>query len=181
MPHIHTFDGNYDQTASAFIIRTDGNKPRLLLHRHKKSNKYLHFGGHIEIDENPWQAIAHELEEEIGYTLDQLNVLQPEISLPRFEGTHTVIHPLPVAVVSHPYDLSLKHLHTDISWVFATDQEPKLNPGADESSDIRALTKEQLESIPENEIFKNIRILSLYSLTTCLEEWKQVPASVYRL
>lgn len=181
MPHIHTTEGAYDQTASAFIIRVDGDEPRILLHRHKKLKKYLHFGGHIEIGENPWQAIAHEVEEETGYTLDQLDVLQPRISLPRFEGKYTVIHPLPLAVISHPYDLTLEHKHTDISWVFITNQDPSIKPGKDESSIIVTLTLDQLQKIPKDEMFENIRILSLYSMETCLKEWERTPANAFRL
>ena len=64
MPHIHTKPGQHDHTVSAFIVRLDGKQPRILLHRHKKSGVYMQFGGHIELHENPWQAISHELLEE---------------------------------------------------------------------------------------------------------------------
>lgn len=36
MAHIHTKPGQHDLTASAYIIRDDGNEPVVLLHRHKK-------------------------------------------------------------------------------------------------------------------------------------------------
>lgn len=181
MPHIHTADGSYDQTASAFIIRIDGSEPRILLHRHKKLNRHLQFGGHIETNENPWQTIAHELQEEIGYTFEQLQVLQPKISLPSFEGEFTIIHPHPLAIVSHPYDLTLKHYHTDTSWVFVTDQDPLLPAGDDESKDVVTLTKSQLKELPKDDIFENIRVLSLYALDVCLPKWQRIPANEFRL
>jgi 8-oxo-dGTP pyrophosphatase MutT (NUDIX family) len=181
MPHIHTDVGNYDQTASAFILRLDGDEPRLLLHRHKKLKFYLQFGGHIEVNENPWQTVSRELREEIGYAFDQLKVLQPSVSPPKFEGKYTVIHPQPMAIASHPFDLTLIHFHTDTCWVFVTDQEPSLKAGIDESRDITAFTKSQLQLIPDGEIFDNIRVLGLYAIETCLPEWIGINANEFRL
>lgn len=77
MAHIHTEPGQHDHTASGFIVRTDTPEPTLILHRHKKTGKYMQFGGHIELDETPWQAVRHELMEESGYDLSDLQILQP--------------------------------------------------------------------------------------------------------
>lgn len=86
MAHIHTNPGEHDLTASAFIVRDDFEEPRLLLHMHKKLHILLQPGGHVELNENPWQAIEHELREETGYTFDELEVLQPKDRL-RFSPT----------------------------------------------------------------------------------------------
>src|SRR3954465_16018556 len=77
MPHIHTEPGQHDHTVSAYIFRTDFSEPKVMLHLHKKHGTYMQFGGHIELNENPWQAITHELREEAGYELDELFILQP--------------------------------------------------------------------------------------------------------
>ena len=66
MAHIHTQPGQHDHTASAYIIRTDLDTPRIMLHLHRKIGKYLQFGGHVELNETPWQAVVHELREESG-------------------------------------------------------------------------------------------------------------------
>lgn len=78
MPHIHTQPGQHDHTASAFIIRTDGTEPRILFHMHKKIKKLMQPGGHVELHETPWQAVVHEIEEEAGYEISQLKILQPK-------------------------------------------------------------------------------------------------------
>jgi len=64
MAHIHTAPNQHDHTVTAYIIRIDKDEPRALLHMHKKLNVLLPVGGHIELDETPWAAMAHELEEE---------------------------------------------------------------------------------------------------------------------
>lgn len=71
MPHIHTKPGQYDHTVTAYIVRTDGDDPKVLLHMHRKLGMLLPPGGHVELDETPWAAMAHELTEESGYTLDE--------------------------------------------------------------------------------------------------------------
>ncbi len=53
MAHIHTQPGQHDHTASAYIFRVDFDEPKLVLHLHRKINKYLQFGGHIELHETP--------------------------------------------------------------------------------------------------------------------------------
>ncbi len=50
----------------------------------------------MELNETPWQAVAHELTEETGYELGQLSILQPVDrieSLPKI-----VVHPAPVLI-----------------------------------------------------------------------------------
>jgi len=63
MAHIHTQPGQHDHTASAYIVRTDFDEPKIMLHLHRKIGKYLQFGGHVELHETPWQAVVHELRE----------------------------------------------------------------------------------------------------------------------
>ena len=58
MAHIHNEPGQHDLTVSAFIINvSDKENPKILLCRHKKLGKLLQPGGHVELDENPWQAV----------------------------------------------------------------------------------------------------------------------------
>src|SRR4051812_49824476 len=99
MPHIHTEDGQHDPTTSAYIVRTDTPEPTILLHKHRKLGKYLQFGGHIELNENPWAAITHEIAEESGYGIDQLTILQPTTLLKKVSGVQ--MHPLPVSYLTH--------------------------------------------------------------------------------
>lgn len=64
MSHIHSGNNQHDLTVTAYIVRIDTPEPQALLHLHKKLGVLLPVGGHVELSETPWQAIAHELEEE---------------------------------------------------------------------------------------------------------------------
>lgn len=68
MPHIHKL---IDFVATAYIVYQDSN---LLIH-HKKLNKWLPIGGHIELDEDPNQALIREIQEETGLSPNQFTII----------------------------------------------------------------------------------------------------------
>ena len=178
MPHIHTQPGEHDHTVSAFIIRTDGPEPRLLLHRHKRLNKYMQIGGHVELNETPWQAITHELLEESGYDISQLRILQPAVRVTALdEGVS--LHPYPVATNTHPIMLEPLHYHTDTAYALVTDEEPRHPIGDDESTDIRLISCAELDALSDDDIYKNVRTLAQFVLDECLKNWEQIPTSEF--
>ncbi len=59
MPHIHRL---YDWVVSAFIVHKD----RTLLCYHKKYKEWLPVGGHVDLDEDPEEALFKEIREECG-------------------------------------------------------------------------------------------------------------------
>mgnify|MGYP001683399595 FL=1 len=78
MPHIHNKPGQHDICVSGYIVKiTEGDEPRIILHKHRKLKMLLQFGGHVELDETPWQAVLREIAEESGYDKNQLKLLQP--------------------------------------------------------------------------------------------------------
>lgn len=175
MPHIHTEDGHHDLTASAIIIRSDTPEPTAMLHMHKKLNKFLQFGGHVELDETPWQAINHELKEESGYDLSQLKVLQPKKRI--FFETAGLQHPIPVCLNTHPFNEEGKHFHTDLTFALTTDQQPSSLPAEGESVDIRLFTKAELNALPDSDIHPDIRNILIFVMNECMKNWEQVPTS----
>lgn len=177
MPHIHTDNGHHDLTASAIIIRTDTPEPTTMLHMHKKLNKFLQFGGHVELDETPWQAINHELKEESGYDLSQLYVLQPEKRV-EFE-TPGLQHPIPVCLNTHPFNDEATHFHTDLTFALTTDQAPASKPAEGESVDIRLFTKKELLALPESDIHPDIRNIIIFVMDECMKTWEKVPTSKF--
>lgn len=177
MAHIHTNSGEYDLTASAFVIRDDLAEPRLLLHMHKKLNVLLQPGGHVELHENPWQAIEHELREEAGYTFSELDVLQPKNRLRSLSFAQ--LHPTPVVVNTHDFDAEGTHRHTDMSFVFLAHGEPTLAPEDGESNDIRWLSSEQLNALDTTEIFENVREIGQYVLDHVYQEWESTRADQF--
>jgi 8-oxo-dGTP pyrophosphatase MutT (NUDIX family) len=177
MAHIHTEPGQYDHTVSAFIIRTDSSEPKVMLHLHKKHGTYLQFGGHIELDETPWQAITHELVEEAGYDLDQLSILQPAKRLTHLSND-AIVHPHPVSHNTHIFNDN--HAHIDITYVMIASSIPRHKPAEDESTDIRLFTRSELLALSNEQILENVREIALYILDEIFGYWEEVPTSAFK-
>ncbi len=163
MPHIHTEPGQHDFTVSAYIIRTDFDEPRVMLHKHKRLGIWLQFGGHVELNENPWQTLEHELIEETGYDISQLELL--EVAKPP-QADDSISHPLPFSLNTHL--IGKDHFHNDIGYAFKTDQKPKHNIGEGESKEIALLTRKELLELPDDTIWQNTRNQFLYILDNLL-------------
>lgn len=176
MPHIHTAPGQHDLVVSAFIIRLDQGEPKVLLHMHRKHHVLMQIGGHMELDETPWQAIAHELREECGYKLEDLQVLQPDAE--PVEIDNVVTHPTPVLACT--YKMPDEHFHSDLSWAFVTDRDPAENIGAGESSDIRWLSLAELrEQASKGLAAKDVAEIYGLIVSRYLRTWHRIPASKY--
>jgi 8-oxo-dGTP diphosphatase len=66
MPHIHD---KIDFTVEAFIVHEN----KVLLRKHDKYKLWLSVGGHIELDEDPIEAIIREVKEEVGLNVELFN------------------------------------------------------------------------------------------------------------
>ena len=175
MPHIHTGPNEHDVTASAWIVRMDGDAPRIMLHRHLRLNVFMQFGGHIELDEHPWGSIIRELREEAGYDLDQLQVLQPKNSMTRLNDV--ILLPQPLCIFSATYgDQKPNHFHDDISWAFVTRESPRHVPDNRESEDIVLLDRAQLLALKRNDVWEDVVEIALFIFDTALTQWLPVPA-----
>lgn len=151
MGHIHTAIGDYDFTVGAYIIRNSPSGYQALLHLHKKLGKWLPFGGHIELDENPWQAVLREVEEEIGYTIRNLQIIQPVDTISEFTDISLLPQPLFLAA----YDYDENHKHTDIAFAFIVESDPPGATLADESKEFAWFDLEALAKLPADKIFNN--------------------------
>jgi 8-oxo-dGTP pyrophosphatase MutT (NUDIX family) len=168
MPHIHTATGQHDHTVSAYIFRYDGESDadlenlKLLVHMHKKFGMLLQPGGHVELNENPWAAISHELKEETGYDMDQLHLLQPNMPMvTKLSNPSAILHPVPFFVNTHdastPELDGAVHRHTDTNYIFLTGEAPRHALGEDESQDLRWLSQNEIEELGSDEISSIVR------------------------
>ncbi len=171
MPHIHSEPGQHDHTTSAYIVRLDAVEPTIMLHRHKKLNQYLQFGGHIELNEDPWEALTHELAEESGYKITSLKILQPKPRLLHLTGVQ--MHPLPVSYLTHKFP-GLDHYHTDTAFGFVAEKPPENALALGESEEITLFTSGELSEINSSNIPENVREIALFVLDTCLKKWEIV-------
>ena len=127
MPHINEL---YDYTITAFIVN---NKSEILLLHHPRYGKWLPVGGHIELDEDPEEALFREIAEETGLEAIPLTskpeVVSPEskfILTPNYVDVHEA-NP-PHKHISFTYfmeskfdDFKLSDEHTDMRWFSLND------------------------------------------------------------
>src|SRR5271157_164833 len=82
MAHIHE---KIDFTVAIFIVHDE----KVLLIHHRKLDKWLPLGGHIELDEDPEQAALREAKEESGLDVELLGERPPTTG----PGTRALIAP----------------------------------------------------------------------------------------
>jgi 8-oxo-dGTP pyrophosphatase MutT (NUDIX family)/GNAT superfamily N-acetyltransferase len=99
-------------TASAIVVGRKG----VVLHLHKRLQKWLQPGGHIDVGETPWDAARREAHEETG--------LPVELSAPAPPLVHVDVHPGPRG-----------HRHLDLRYV-VTAPPDKPTPPVGESQDV---------------------------------------------
>lgn len=168
MPHIHLLPGQHDLTISAYIVSKNQNTGHLqvLFHEHKKVGKLMVPGGHVELNENPWEGLVHEILEETGYEINQLHVLQPQ-GLPtiNLNDDHTVQHPIPFVMDTHVMETNVKnHNHINLSYLFYTDETPQHEVTGDESTIFAQLSTNQLKNMSDNEILMSMQKAALAAL-----------------
>lgn len=185
MPHLNREPGGVDLTASAYIVRTDFDEPKIMLHWHRKLNAYMQFGGHVESSENLWQAVIHEVREEAGYDMDQLAVLQQPhriTELPDNKFGLSRLHPTPLVLSTHRFidenDPELiDHFHTDVAFAFVTDEPPHYKPEAGESEDLQVYSLAELQELKD--ILPDVQAISTLVLKEALPHWERVSTDAW--
>jgi ADP-ribose pyrophosphatase YjhB (NUDIX family) len=128
MPHIHEL---MDFTVEAFVVHAQ----RVLLVYHTQLQKWLPLGGHIELDEDPEQALFREIREESGLEVDILSQKPVE----RFEGKKFLYPPTYLDV--HP--ITPTHHHIGLVY-FATATSAQVTLAAHEHDAIRWFSETEL-------------------------------------
>lgn len=132
MAHIHD---RIDFTVSAYIVHPDLDK--VLLVHHKMLNRWLQIGGHVELDEDTDQALAHEIQEECGLDVEIIS------ERPGKEDAGSKVLYRPDFMNIHKLTNPAGHLHIDLRYVcIAKTAEPKLAPK--EHNDIRWFSRHDL-------------------------------------
>jgi 8-oxo-dGTP pyrophosphatase MutT (NUDIX family) len=131
MAHIHE---KIDFTVAIFVVRDS----KVLLIHHRKLDKWLPLGGHIELDEDPEQAALREAREESGFDVQLIGERPPTTS----PGTRALIAPRFLDI----HRITDTHEHIGlIYWARPKDGSLTLAPA--EHHDIRWSTAEELENL----------------------------------
>ena len=133
MPHIHK---HYDFVVSAFIVHQN----KVLLVHHKQANAWLPVGGHIELDEDPEQALYREIQEESGIKADDLILLYSEKPADTKRTKYLVT---PNALDVHK--INKTHKHIGLTY-FLHSKTNQISLAANEHNDIRWFKQSELQS-----------------------------------
>lgn len=148
MPHIHVEDGQYDFTVSGYIV----NKDRTLLIRHKKLPIWGPPSGHIELHQNPIDALYMEIREEAGIQKEDLFLVETHTESKGFKrrtssGKASTYIPIPFDIDEHAYG-ELPHNHVDFGYIL-TSTTDAVKPEEGESQEYRWFTDDDLVNFTE--------------------------------
>lgn len=119
-------------TGSALVVSEDGQ--RVLLHHHRKLDRWMQFGGHCDGEEDVLRVAQREAWEESG-----IEELRPEFT-----------HPLDIDIHEIPARPAIRepaHFHFDIRYLFVAPENAQFVL-SDESVEIRWYSVTEIESLP---------------------------------
>ena len=145
-------------TATAFVV--DSQK-RVLLLWHKRLQRWMPPGGHIDPDETPEECARRECKEETGLDVEIIGMEQPDL----FEGAKHEGYMLkkPFAMLLENIPASEErgepaHEHMDFLFLARPlDESQALVIAEREADHLRWFTKEEVGKLPQEEVFENVR------------------------
>jgi 8-oxo-dGTP pyrophosphatase MutT (NUDIX family) len=140
MPHINKL---IDFVVAVYIVHDR----KVLLVDHKQLLRWMPIGGHIELDEDPEEALFREVKEECGLEIEVAGI-KPAINE---EGTKALLPPMYLDI----HDIKLPHRHVGLVY-FAQAKSGEVSLAAAEHNDIRWFAKEEL-SDPQYAIGEYVR------------------------
>ena len=147
MPHIHKL---YDFVVSIFIVH----KNKTLLVYHKKYNEWVPIGGHVDLNEDPEEALHKEIWEE-SHLKVRLFSQAPKIS-------HPGVKSLPAPDFMDVHRITDTHKHIALIY-FGTSTSSKAVLHQREHRELRWLDKRELKD-PKLNLSKSIFFYSLKAL-----------------
>lgn len=131
MPHIHDL---IDFTVAIFVVHEE----KILLIHHRKLDKWLPLGGHIELDEDPEIAALREAKEESGLDIELIGERPPTTE----DGTRALIAPRFLDI----HRISPTHEHIGMIY-FARVKNGEIALAEAEHHDIRWVSEAQLKEL----------------------------------
>lgn len=150
MAHIHD---KIDFVSTAFIVHRD----KVLLVHHRILKTWLPVGGHIELDEDPIEALYREIQEEAGIFKNDLEIMSNK---PNIKSTRQKFLYTPNYLDIHNF--SDTHRHVSLTY-FVKSKTDKLVHNDREHIGIKWFTKQEIES-GKYELLSQIEFLALESL-----------------
>ncbi|MEI6569208.1 MAG: NUDIX domain-containing protein [Verrucomicrobiota bacterium] len=150
MAHIHE---KIDFTVAIFVVH----EGRVLVIHHRKLEKWLPLGGHIELDEDPEMAAIREAREESGLDVELIGERPPTTG----PGTRALIAPRFLDI----HRISATHEHIGMIY-WARPRTGTLTLATEEHHDIRWCTPADLEQL-QPPMSDAVKWYCLKALTEC--------------
>jgi 8-oxo-dGTP pyrophosphatase MutT (NUDIX family) len=131
MAHIHE---KIDFTVAIFVVQNS----RVLLIHHRKLNKWLPLGGHIELEEDPEQAALREAREESGLEVELIGDRPPTTE----PGTRALIAPRFLDI----HRITVTHEHIGMIY-WARPKNGRLTLAEREHHDLRWCSSAELDAL----------------------------------
>lgn len=145
-------------TATAFV--TDS-QDRVLLMWHKRLQRWMPPGGHVDENETPEECARRECKEETGLDVEIIGDAQPDLFADAsYEGR----------MLKKPFAMLLEHIpeskernepaHEHMDFLFCAklmDESQVLVMEKTEADQLKWFTKEEIDRLPKEEIFENVR------------------------
>jgi len=147
MAHINEL---IDFTIAVYIVHDD----KVLLIHHKQLLKWLPIGGHIELNEDPEEALFREIQEECGLEVEVAGT-KPTLNE---VGTKSLLPPVYLNI----HDIKLPHRHVGFIY-FARAKSDKFAHNKEEHNDIRWFMADEL-SDPQYVIGEYVRYYAKHAL-----------------
>lgn len=153
-------------TASAFVFDS---KHRVLLLWHKKAQKWMPPGGHVDENELPEDAARRECKEETGLDVEIIGDPSDDLFFANPAEGRMLKKPIAFLleeIEARPAHNEPAHQHMDFVYLAKPiDETQMLMLQETEGEDVRWFTKEEVEQLKDNEIYANVRssIIKTYS------------------
>lgn len=131
----HEHPNGVDFTVIVFVV----NQGRILLVHHRKENKWLAPGGHIEANETPDEAATREIKEETGLDIE---FVSPMPTAPFTNADHELLRQ-PEFISIHKVASQPGHRHLVLHYL-AKSSSDKVTLAEAEHHDLRWFTRDEL-------------------------------------
>ncbi len=146
-------------TATAFVVDSQG---RALLLWHKRLDRWMPPGGHVDPDETPEETAKRECLEETGLEVDIIGEEQPDLFAKNPAEGRMLTKPIAMLLENIPASPERgepAHQHMDFLFLARPrDEGAKLTLEESEGRELRWFTRGEIEQLDEaTEIFANVK------------------------
>ncbi|MDO8648840.1 MAG: NUDIX domain-containing protein [Candidatus Peregrinibacteria bacterium] len=154
-------------TATAFIIDSQN---RTLLLWHKRLQRWMPPGGHVDADETPEETAKRECLEETGLAVEIIGDVQTDLFADNSDEGHMLKKPIALLLENIPASEERgepAHQHMDFLYLARPiDETQALTLAEEEGRELRWFSQKEIEALDEHtEIFANVKAYIVGILT----------------